>query len=291
MSMRRFSSFTRNASVPAAALLLAALAGTRAGAQVVSPALAAAVVQAAEPLVQSALQGAAKSAAQQAQAGTSANTTAGAQAGLQPGADLLPQATPGFIPGNLPAATFPPVAFSNAVLPAGSMPAAVFPGSTLGRSSLPAGSMPLKANTAAVLPPAYNPPDKTAAELVVTPASPEQKLLAKALASEGVEAAVSPAVSGALGLTKGNAALTVRELTNTDTRGLEHTYARLPDGGVMVGFIHDKASWNYRYDGNMNFVSGVVQRADGPAVVVPTAIAQATGGAELGYWAEYAGML
>jgi hypothetical protein len=283
--MRWISPFTRATGVAAASLLLAAMAGTEAGAQVpVSPAMAAAVVQAAEPLVESALQSAAASA-------KPAAAQPATPAVAQPGAELLPQATPGFIPANLPAGSLPAAVFPTGTFPYSTLPAAVFPGSTLMRSSLPAGSLPLRANTAALLPPAYNPTDKTAAALVVTPTTPEQKLLAKALLTEGEDEAVSPEVSGALGLTKGNAAVTLRELTNTDTRGLVHTYARLPDGGVMVGFVHDKASWNYRYDSNMSFVSGAVQKADGPAVVIPTAIAGATGETQLEYWAEYAGLL
>ena len=286
MPMIRLSPLIRATGAVAAALLLSATAGTRAGAQVpVSPAMAAAVVQAAEPLVQSALESAAASAKKPA-----AQPTVPAVA--QPSAELLPQATPGYTPGNLPAAVFPPVVFPAGGFPAGSLPAAVFPGSSLRRSSLPAGSMPLRPNTAALLPPVYMPPGgKTGPVLALALTTSQQKTLAKGLLTEGQDVAISPEVTAALGLTKGNETLTLRELANTDTHGLAHIYSRLPDGGVLVSYLHDDASWNYRYDGNMNFVAGVEKKAGEAPVAIPSGTAAASGAAELGYWGEYAGML
>ena len=287
MPMIRLSSFDRAAGAAAALLLLAA--GTRAGAQVpVSPAMAAAVVQAAVPEVESVLESAAAS----AKAAKPAAAQPAAPAGATSTAELLPQATPGYTPGNLPAADFPPVVFPTGGLPAGSMAAAVFPGSTLGRSSLPAGSMPLRPNTAALLPPVYMPPGgKTGPVLAPGLTTTQQKSLAKGLLREGQDVSISPEVTAALGLTKGSETLTLRELANTDTHGLAHIYSRLPDGGVLVSYLHDDASWNYRYDGNMNFVSGVEKKLGEAPVAIPATTAEASGAGELGYWAEYAGML
>jgi hypothetical protein len=121
----------------------------------------------------------------------------------------------------------------------------------------------------------------------------DQKTLLNLMAIHGHDVALDSSVTAALGLSRGNEVLTLRQLTVTDhdePHDVHHTYIPLADGGVLL--IYDdlvKAASSYRLDMNLKLVAAVVI-GPGPSAptVIPVPDAERQAQAELAYWAALA---
>ena len=126
--------------------------------------------------------------------------------------------------------------------------------------------------------PAWAEPTLTAAQ---------QKKLATLMATYGLDSALSQRVTAALGLSKGDEVLTLRQLTSKADPNL-HSYIPLPDGGVLLIFVDSTAAWDYRLDTNLKLVAAVSAVSGRPLVVIPISDAERNVQVELEYWAAVA---
>jgi len=111
------------------------------------------------------------------------------------------------------------------------------------------------------------------------------------MATYGHDTALSPDVTAALGLSKGNELLTPRQLTVNEHPNL-HTYIPLSDGGVMLSFRDSVAALCYRLDANLKLMGTGVSKTVGKApIVIPMSEAERNVRVELAYWAAIADRL
>ena len=116
----------------------------------------------------------------------------------------------------------------------------------------------------------------------------QQQKLAALLLSEGNSGPLNTNLTTALGLTKDKETMTVRQLVFTDDKGLNHGYFRLPDGGLLLMFLHDGTSWSYRLDSDLKLVAAFSKRKGVAPVVIPLSEAEAESQKQLSFWASVA---
>ena len=97
----------------------------------------------------------------------------------------------------------------------------------------------------------------------------QQKKIAALLATCGKDVALRSAVTAALGVSKGDEVLTLRQLTATETRTYSTLYVPLPSGGVLIGLFDQATYWNYRLDENLKLIAAVSKQVGQPPVVIP----------------------
>jgi hypothetical protein len=116
----------------------------------------------------------------------------------------------------------------------------------------------------------------------------QQKKIAALLATYGKDVALRSAVTAALGVSKGDEVLTLRQLTATETTHLLHAYIPLPSGGVLIGLFDQATYWNYRLDEHLKLIAAVSKQVGQPPVVIPMSDAQDKIQIELSYWTAVA---
>jgi hypothetical protein len=115
----------------------------------------------------------------------------------------------------------------------------------------------------------------------------QRQVLMNLMAIHGHEAALSPRVTAALGITRGDEVLTVHQLV-VDEPPLRHAYNPLPDGGVMLIFRDGIKPSSYRLDANLKLVAAISKTGKDDPIVIPIPDAERTVQTELAYWAAIA---
>jgi hypothetical protein len=115
-----------------------------------------------------------------------------------------------------------------------------------------------------------------------------QKKLKELLVTHGHDIALGQSVTAALGISKGNEVLTLRQLT-ADKHPILHSYIPLSDGGVLFVFVDFEAAWSYRLDADLKLIAAVKARgANNPVISIPMPDAERNVEVELKFWAALA---
>jgi hypothetical protein len=104
--------------------------------------------------------------------------------------------------------------------------------------------------------------------------------------THGHDVALGSRVTAALGISKGDEVLTLRQLT-FGKHPIFHSYIPLPDGGVMLVFVDAAAAWSYRLNARLMLIAAVSANGGAP-IVIPTPDAERNVQTELAFWAALA---
>ena len=125
----------------------------------------------------------------------------------------------------------------------------------------------------------------SAPEPILTAA--QQKALVTLMATYGHDIALNSGITAALGITKGNDVLTLRQL-GVNAHPFGHIYIPLPDGGFMLIFNNRVAPASYRLDANLKLIAAVSKNGNEAPVVIPVPDAERSVHTELTFWADVA---
>ena len=128
--------------------------------------------------------------------------------------------------------------------------------------------------------------EPTSAGKPILSADQQKKLLAL-MAAHGQDEPLDPAGTAALGISKGNEVLTLRQLGVNTPLGV-HGYIPLPDGGLMLGFSDETASSNYRLDANLRLIAAISMSTKQAPIAIPMPDAERNVQTELTFWAALA---
>jgi hypothetical protein len=109
----------------------------------------------------------------------------------------------------------------------------------------------------------------------------QQKKLTVLMDAHGNETALARDVTAALGMTKGNEVVTLRQLT-VDAHPIHHAYIPLSNGGLLLIAADATIAKSYRFDANQKLIGAVSKNGDpaGP-VIIPNSEAERNAQLEL----------